>query len=458
MPVQEIPQHLQELRASFRAGHTRPMAWRRKQLKRLKALLRENEQALADALHKDLRKSFFEAWITEINFTVNEIDHSLTHMEEWARPRAVDTPIAYQPASSEVRKEPLGVTLIIGPWNYPVQLILAPLAAALSAGNCAVLKPSEMAPATAEVLGRLIPQYMDPQAVRVVQGAVPETTALLEQKWDHIFFTGSTAVGRIVMKAAAEHLTPVTLELGGKSPCIVAADAPMNVAARRILWGKLTNAGQTCVAPDYVLVERGAQDKLMAAIKSTLQSFYEGNPKASKDYARIINTRHFDRLTGLLEGQHVALGGDSDRDDLYIEPTVVTDVDLDSPVMQQEIFGPILPIIPWDTIQEAIDFVNDREKPLALYVFTKKRATSEAVLQNTSSGGAGVNISVMHLGVPDLPFGGVGPSGTGAYHGQAGFDCFSHTKSVMTKSALIDPPVLYPPYSDFKKKVTRTLL
>ena len=458
MPVQPIPKHLADLRATFRAGRTRPMAWRKQQLKRLRALLKENEQALADALHGDLRKSYFEAWSSEINFTVNEIDHSLAHLDEWARPQSVDTPIAYQPASSEIRKEPLGVTLIIAPWNYPVQLMLAPLAAAISAGNCAVLKPSEVAQHTATLLTKLIPQYLDGDAFRVVEGGVPETTALLEERWDHIFFTGSTAVGRIVMQAAAKHLCPVTLELGGKSPCIVAADAPMKVAARRILWGKVWNAGQTCVAPDYVLVERGGEAKLLAAMKRTLQEFYPGDPKASPDYARIINERHFDRLLGLLEGQDVALGGGSDRGERYIEPTVVTGVDVDSPLMQEEIFGPILPIVPYDTLQQAIDFVNDREKPLALYVFTRKRATAEAVLANTSSGGAAINVSVLHLGVPDLPFGGVGPSGMGAYHGQAGFDCFSHTKSVFSKSALVDPPVLYPPYSDFKKKVTRVLL
>ena len=458
MPVQPIPKHLADLRATFRAGRTRPMAWRKQQLKRLRALLKENEQALADALHGDLRKSYFEAWSSEINFTVNEIDHSLAHLDEWARPQSVDTPIAYQPASSEIRKEPLGVTLIIAPWNYPVQLMLAPLAAAISAGNCAVLKPSEVAQHTATLLTKLIPQYLDGDAFRVVEGGVPETTALLEERWDHIFFTGSTTVGRIVMLAAAKHLTPVTLELGGKSPCIVAADAPMKVAARRILWGKVWNAGQTCVAPDYILVERGAEAKLLAAMKKTLAEFYPGETKASPDYARIISDRHFDRLVGLLEDQTVALGGDTDREQRYIEPTVVTGVDLQSPLMQEEIFGPILPIVPYDSLQEAIDFVNDREKPLALYVFTKKKKTAEAILQNTSSGGAAVNVSVLHLGVPDLPFGGVGPSGMGAYHGQAGFDCFSHTKSVFTKSALIDPPVLYPPYSELKKRVTRTLL
>jgi aldehyde dehydrogenase (NAD+) len=458
MSVQEIPQHLSELRATFRSGKTRPLAWRKTQLKRLRSLLKENEQALADALHADLKKSYFEAWSSEINLTVNEINHSLAHLEEWARPVGVDTPLAFQPASSEIRKEPLGVSLIIGPWNYPVQLILAPLGAALSAGNCVLMKPSEIASHTSALLTKLVPQYLDRDAVRIIEGGVPETTTLLEQKWDHIFFTGSTAVGRIVMQAAAVHLTPITLELGGKSPCIVAADAPMKVAARRILWGKVWNAGQTCVAPDYVLVERGAETKLLAAMKSTLQDFYSGDAKGSPDYAGIINERHFDRLEGLLDGVNVALGGTTDRDALFIEPTVLTDVDLDSPVMQQEIFGPILPMVPYDTLQDAIDFVNDRDKPLALYVFTKRKKTAEAVLQNTSSGGAAINSSVMHLGVPDLPFGGVGPSGMGAYHGQAGFDCFSHTKSVFSKSALVDPPVLYPPYSEFKKKVTRTLL
>lgn len=458
MPVQEIPKHLSDLRGTFRAGKTRPMPWRRQQLKRLRALLQENEQVLSDALHRDLGKSGFESFVCEINFTINEINHSLAHLDAWAAPETVDTPVAFQPASSEIRKEPLGVSLIIGPWNYPVQLVLAPLAAALSAGCCAVLKPSEIATHTAEVIGKLIPQYLDADAVRVVQGGVPETTALLEQRWDHVFFTGSTAVGRIVMQAAAKHLTPVTLELGGKSPCIVAADAPMKVAARRILWGKTLNAGQTCVAPDYILVERGAEQKLVAAMRAVLQDFFGGDAKASADFAHMINERHFDRVAALIDGQTVAIGGGLDRDALYIEPTVLTGVDPDSPVMQEEIFGPVLPVIAYDTLQDAIDFVNDREKPLALYVFTKRKATSQAILDNTSSGGAAVNSAVLHLGVPDLPFGGVGPSGTGAYHGQAGFDCFSHTKSVFTKSTLVDPPVLYPPFGGLKQKVTRTVL
>ncbi len=458
MPVQEIPKHLQDLRATVRSGRTRPMAWRKKQLKRLRALVKENAGVLAAALREDLGKSDFEAWSAETNFTLNEIDHSLSHMDEWARPEPVDTPIAFQPASCEIRKEPLGVVLIIGPWNYPVQLILSPLAAALSAGNCAVLKPSEVATATEAALVDLVPKYMDPDAVRVVTGGVPETTALLEQRWDHIFFTGSTAVGRIVMQAAAKNLVPVTLELGGKSPCIVAADAAMNVAARRILLGKVMNVGQTCVAPDYVLVERRGKDKLLAAMKKTLGEFYSGDSKGSADYGSIINERHFDRLVALLDGQTVDAGGGSDRDALHIEPTLVTDPDPGSPLMQEEIFGPILPILTYETLQEALDFVNDREKPLALYVYTKKRATAEAVLHNTSSGGACVNTSILHLAVPDLPFGGVGASGMGRYHGQAGFDCFSHTRSVMSKTTLVDPPVFFPPYTPWKKKVTETLL
>lgn len=458
MPVQEIPAQFADLKRNFRAGVTRPMSWRRAQLKQLKALIRENQQVLSEALNSDLKKSSFEGWVAELGFTINEIDHTLAHLDEWARPETVSTPLAFQPAHSEIRSEPLGVVLIIGPWNYPVQLVLAPLIGALAAGNCAILKPSEIAGACSTAIAQLVPKYMDPQAVRVVEGAVAETQALLELPFDHIFFTGSTAVGRIVMQAAAKHLTPVTLELGGKSPAIVHDDANLKVTARRLVWGKLYNCGQTCVAPDYVLVHESKKDALIAQIRTTLGKFFGADTKASIDYSRIVNERHFDRLVGLLEGQDVALGGGSDRDSLFIEPTVLVDVDPDSPVMQDEIFGPILPVLTYRTLDEAIDFINDRPKPLALYVFTGGRKAREEVLNRTSSGGAAVNQTVLHLAVPDLPFGGVGPSGMGAYHGRSSFETFSHRKAVMNKPTIVDPDLLYPPYTDFKKGVTKRVL
>ncbi len=458
MPPQEIPALFAELKRNFRAGVTRPLSWRRTQLGRLKALIKENKQVLEQALKADLGKSPFESWVAELGFTINEIDHTLAHLDEWVRPETVSTPLAFQPAHSEIRSEPLGVVLIIGPWNYPVQLVLAPLIGALAAGNCAILKPSEVAGACSTAVAQLVPKYMDPQAVRVVEGAVPETSALLELPFDHIFFTGSTAVGRIVMQAAAKHLTPVTLELGGKSPAIVHSDANLKVTARRLVWGKLYNCGQTCVAPDYVLVHESKKDALVALIRKTVGSFFGADIRNSVDYSRIINERHFDRLVGLLEGQNAAIGGGSDRDSLFIEPTVLVDVDPASEVMQEEIFGPILPILTYRTLDEAIDFVNDRDKPLALYVFTNNRKTREAVLGRTSSGGAAVNQTVLHLAVPDLPFGGVGPSGMGAYHGRTSFEAFSHRKAIMSKPTVVDPDLLYPPYTEFKKGITKRVL
>ena len=332
------------------------------------------------------------------------------------------------------------------------------MAAAIAAGNAVVAKPSEMAPATSAALVELCGRYLDERVVRVVGGGVDESTALLEQRFDHILFTGGTRVGKIVMRAAAEHLTPVTLELGGKSPAIVAADANIDVAARRLVWGKFTNAGQTCIAPDYLLVERSVRDELVAAIGSVITEFYGTDPRRSDDYGRIIDAGHHDRLSELLRDDRngqVRIGGDVDAADRYIAPTVLIDPDASAPVMQEEIFGPILPVITVDTIDDAIGFVNDRPKPLALYVFSSNGDTVDEVLGRTSSGGAGVNNTLLHLGPPELPFGGIGPSGMGAYHGQVGFDTFSHLRSVYDRSVLVDPPVMYPPFTAFKRRLIK---
>jgi len=457
MAVQEIPKIHADLRATFRTGKTKPLAWRRAQLKALRKLHTENEQALCQALHADLGKSSFEGWSAEILVTRNEIDHALQHLSEWARPEQVPTPIAVQPASSEIRRDPLGTVLIIAPWNYPLQLCLAPLVPALAAGNCAVLKPSELAPATSRIIAELVPKYLDPEAVRVVEGGVETSSELLEHQWDHILFTGGGTVGRIVMTAAAKHLTPVTLELGGKSPCIVDKKAKIEQAARRILWGKVYNAGQTCIAPDYILVHSSRKDELMAAFAKTMVRFLGGDAQKSPDYGRIVNERHFDRLLGMLEGQTVLQGGKHDRDDKFIEPTIIDDPALDSRIMTEEIFGPLLPVITYETLDEAIEFVNDRDKPLALYLFSTDAKVRERVLNETSSGGVCVNQTILHYLVNDGPFGGVGPSGMGAYHGKWGFDTFSHRKTVMTRTTLVDPDLLYPPYSDGKQKWTRRL-
>jgi aldehyde dehydrogenase (NAD+) len=363
-----------------------------------------------------------------------------------------------QPAKSRIYKDPLGVVLVIAPWNYPFQLAMAPVVGAIAAGNAVVLKPSEVAPATSRLMAELLPRYTDSQAVKVVEGAVAETTRLLEERFDHIFYTGNGTVGRVVMAAAAKHLTPVTLELGGKSPTIIDDDVDLELAIRRIVWGKFYNAGQTCVAPDYILCHERVRPRALELLKRTIEEFYGTDPKKSADYGRIVNERHHARLMTLMDSGRVVVGGDADASDRYIAPTVLADVSPDSPVMADEIFGPILPVLSVQDVDEAIRFVNARPKPLALYVFTKREQTRDAVLERTSSGGASVNHVWLHLANHDLPFGGVGPSGMGAYHGKATFDTFVHKKSVLEKTTAMDPPVLYPPYTAQKRKILKRLL
>jgi aldehyde dehydrogenase (NAD+) len=443
------------LRAAFNRGHTRPLAWRRTQLEALLSMLTENESAFVAALREDLGRPAMEAFGADIGATRVEVKYTLKHFESWAKPRKASMPITVQPAKGRIIPEPLGVTLVIAPWNYPIQLLLAPMAAALAAGNCVVAKPSELAPACSAVLARLLPKYLDDEAVVVVEGAVAETTALLEERFDHILFTGSTNVGRIVMTAAAKHLTPVTLELGGKSPTIVAADADLEVAARRIMWGKFLNAGQTCIAPDYVLVEASVRDELVDKMVSTLRDFYGDDPKRTGDFGRIVNQSHWHRLKGLLDtsGGTLVTGGVLDPDDRYIAPTVLVDPDPEAPIMHEEIFGPLLPVLAVESVDDAVRFINDRPKPLALYVFAGSSDTSDDVIERTSSGGACVNHCVLHILPSDLPFGGVGPSGMGAYHGRRGFDTFSHLKSVLYKPQKPDVKLLYPPYTAWKDKL-----
>lgn len=452
----DVPDVVKRLRAAFDAGRTRPVEWRRRQLERLAAMLHEREDELVAALHADLGKPAIEAYVTDIAFTRAEIDYTLKHLDAWLRPARVSLPVKQQPGRASVRREPLGVALIIGPWNYPVQLVLAPLVGALAAGNCAVLKPSEVSAHTAHALARIVPEYLDQDCVVVIEGGVPETQTLLAERFDHIFYTGNGTVGRVVMEAAARHLTPVTLELGGKSPVIIDRRANLSVAARRIAWGKFLNAGQTCVAPDYVLVDHEIEQPLLDELRAAVHEFYGPDPRHSPDYGRIVTDRHFARLTGLLEGGGtVELGGDADERDRYLAPTLLTHVDPTAPIMGEEIFGPLLPVLPVRDVDEAIAFVNERDKPLALYVFTEESAVAERVLAETSSGGACVNATMLHLAVPGLPFGGVGPSGTGAYHGRATFETFSHAKSVLAKPTRLDPKVAYPPYSRWKQRLLR---
>jgi aldehyde dehydrogenase (NAD+) len=453
--LSEIPNLVASLRRTFENGRTRPIEWRREQLQHLKALLEEREADLLDALAADLGKPRLEGWATDIGIVINEIEHALRHLAGWMKPERVWTPIAQRPARAAIHREPKGVVLVIAPWNYPVHLLLLPMVGALAAGNCVVGKPSEVTAHTSAALARLVPEHLDRESIAIVEGGVPETQALLAERFDHIFYTGNGRVGRVVMEATAKHLTPVTLELGGKSPAIVDRDANLDVAARRIAFGKFLNAGQTCIAPDYVLVTREQEQPLIERIGQVIREFYGPDPAHSPDYARIVNDAHFQRLEKLLGSGAPAVGGDSRASERYIAPTVLRDVGADSPVMSDEIFGPILPVLPVADIDEAIRFVNDRDRPLALYLFSESHAVQQRILAETTSGGACVNTTVMHVAVPELPFGGVGPSGMGAYHGKASFDVFSHRKSVLTRPARPDPKIAYPPYTRLKERIIR---
>jgi aldehyde dehydrogenase (NAD+) len=445
-----------KLRATFRTGRTRAFAWRMEQLRAVEKLLVENTPALEKALAADLGKPALEAIAADIGFPKSEAAFAIKNLSRWMKPQKVSQPAAQRPGRSWVQHDPLGVVLIIAPWNYPVQLCFNPLVAAIAAGNCAVIKPSEMNPQTSRLIAELVPKYLDNDAFVVVEGAVDETTVLLEQQFDHIVYTGNGHVARIVMAAAAKHLTPVTLELGGKSPCIVMADANLDVAAHRIAWGKWSNAGQTCTAPDYVLVQKSVEGALIEKLRAVVKEFYGDKPYQSKDYPRIVNERHVDRLAGLIEDRgQVAVGGDYDRAQRYFAPTVLRDVKPDARVMQDEIFGPILPVMSIPNLDAAIDYINDHDKPLALYVFTADKKASERVLAETSSGGACINATLWHCANPNLPFGGVGPSGMGAYHGKWGFDVLSHRKAVCEKPTMMDPKITYPPYTKIKEWLVR---
>jgi aldehyde dehydrogenase (NAD+) len=456
--VEHIPDIVDRLRTGFADGVLRSVDSRRVQLQQLRRLLVEQEDVLVDALVADVGKPRIEAYTTEIAFTINEIDDALGHLADWTKSYRVKVPFTFKPGTARIVPQPLGTVCIIAPWNYPVQLLLAPLVPALAAGNCAILKPSEVTPTVSAVIGDLVPRYLDRRAVAVVTGAVDETTALLDERFDHIFYTGNGVVGRVVMAAAARHLTSVTLELGGKSPAIVAADANIAVAARRIVWGKFLNAGQTCVAPDHVLIEHDVEEPFLREVASAITEFYGADPSASADYARIVNERHHDRLMGLLDGggyERTVVGGTGNRSTKYIAPTVLASVKPDAAVMAEEIFGPILPVLTVTDIDEAIRVVNDHDKPLALYAFSSNERTLERIVEHTSSGGVTLNHVLLHIVVPGLPFGGVGPSGMGAYHGKAGFEIFSHSKPVLDKPTRPDPALMYPPYSSLKQKVIR---
>ncbi|HIK30308.1 MAG TPA: aldehyde dehydrogenase [Oscillatoriales cyanobacterium M59_W2019_021] len=435
---------LQKQRQFFATGQTKDLGFRIEQLQRLKQAILDRQEAIVAAVNADLNRPEFEAYF-EIA-SISEINYALKHIKSWVKPKKVPTPIDQFPASAKIYPEPLGVVLIIGPWNYPFQLMISPLVGAIAAGNCAILKPSELAANTARVVTELVENTFDPAYIKSVEGGVETSQQLLAEKFDRIFFTGGTKIGKIVMEAAAKNLTPVTLELGGKSPCIVDTTVDIDRAAKRITWGKFINAGQTCIAPDYLLVDRRIKSDLLNNIKKYVGEFYGDDPSQSPDYARLISQRHFDRVAEFIGDGKVIVGGQTKPEERYIAPTVLDEVSWDAPVMEDEIFGPILPVLEYTDLNEAIDRINERPKPLALYLFSQDKQTQQQVLDRTSSGGVCLNDTVMHVGVTELPFGGVGDSGIGSYHGKASFDTFSHYKSVLKKGMWLDLDWRYAPY------------
>ncbi|WP_235864085.1 aldehyde dehydrogenase [Sutcliffiella halmapala] len=442
----------------FETGETKDVAFRIKQLELLKKAIIENEKELNEALAADLGKSAFEAYASEIGYVLDSISFFIKNVKSWAKIRKVKTPLVHVGSKSFVYPEPYGTVLIVGPFNYPFQLVIEPLIGALAAGNCVVLKPSEFTPNVSRVIVKIISENFKERYISVVEGGKEETSALIHAPFDYIFFTGSVEVGKIVMKAAAENLVPVTLELGGKSPCIVDKDANLEVAAKRIVWGKFMNVGQTCVAPDYILVHSEVKEKFIQNLTTTLFEFYGAEPQKSKDYGRVVNKRQLDRLVSLLDEEKVVVGGDFDREGLYMAPTLMKEVRWEDKVMQEEIFGPILPILEYNELHEAIARINSNPKPLALYLFTENSDVEGKVIQNVSYGGGCINDTVTHLTNPYLPFGGVGSSGIGSYHGKDSFETFSHKKSVLKKSTKFNLSFIYPPYSDKSVNLLRKIM
>lgn len=444
---------LEPLKQTFNSGLTRPLSWRKKQLNQLAQFLIAHEKNLLNALYSDLGKCSSESQLTEIQFLKTDIKHTLKALPKWTKPTKVGNPMLAWPAKSTLVPEPLGVVLVLGAWNYPLQLTLAPVIAAIAAGNCAVIKPSEHAPATAEIFEKHLVNYLDSAAFKIVTGDVNVAQQLTEQPFDHIFYTGGSNAAKAIMAAAAQNLTPVTLELGGKSPAVVLSDADITVAARRIVWGKYLNAGQTCIAPDYLLVEESIKERFINALRNQISQLYGEEPQQSSDYGRIIHEQHWRRLAQMLDNENVVIGGDLDKHDRYIAPTVIDNVTTDSPLMQEEIFGPLLPVVSVKSVTEAIDIISSKPKPLALYVFSKDQRLQKHFTQRVSAGNVCYNDTLMFMLNDKLPFGGVGQSGMGRYHGKWGFDTFSHLKPVMIRSFRFDVALRYPPYSKLKDKV-----
>jgi len=448
--MKDIDHILGKQKEFFNSGNTRRISFRKEQLKKLLATLKEHESLLYQAAWKDFRKSEFEVYSTELLVLYSEIKKVIKKLRRWAKPKSVSTNLPNLPGSSFVQPEPYGTTLIIGAWNFPYLLSIGPIIGAMAAGNTIILKPAEITSSCSAALARILNADFDPAYLKVVEGGVVETQSLLKEKFDYIFFTGSTPVGKIIYKAAAENLTPVTLELGGKSPCIVDHDSPLRVTAKRIVWGKFINAGQTCIAPDYLLVNRKIKDELLAYIKEYIISMYGSNPQLSPDYLRIATRANFERLKNLIDPGKVYCGGETVESELYIAPTVLDRIDWDDKVMEGEIFGPILPVMVFDDFFEIIEDLKQKPKPLALYYFGHNKGRQKMIFNELSFGGCTINDTIMHISNDNLPFGGVGNSGIGKYHGKSGFDAFSHYKSVLKRATWIDLPLKYPPYTTGK--------
>ena len=446
--MNSIEQSFHNSKQYFNTHETKSLKFRKKQLKQLSKSIKNYESELLEAFQKDLGKNKVEAYATEIGFTLKNIKSARKELKNWAKTKQVNTPLFMFPTKSYIMKEPYGTVLIIGPFNYPFQLLIEPLIGAIAAGNTVILKPSEFTPNVSGVIQQIIADAFDPEYINIIQGNADTTQTLLQFPFDYIFFTGSEQVGRVVYNAASKNLTPVTLELGGKSPTIIDESANIKVASERICFGKFTNAGQTCVAPDYLLVNRKVKDELISALKKTITEFYGTNIQDSPDYGRIVNKKHYHRLNELLNIHHpeITFGGQTDIDENFIAPTIIEGTTFDSKIMENEIFGPILPIITYDDFDEAIDLIRTKPKPLSLYLFSEDENSSARILNELSFGGGAINDTLMHLANPNLPFGGVGASGIGKYHGKYSFDTFSHDKSYIFKSTRLESSLLFPPY------------
>ncbi|MBG9977590.1 aldehyde dehydrogenase [Ruoffia tabacinasalis] len=442
----------------LRSGITLDVKFRIRQLKRLKEAIKAHDVLIYDALKKDLNKPVFESYVTELGSVYGEIDYMIKHVKDWAKPKRVPTSLAHFYSKSHIYQEPYGRVLIIAPWNFPIQLSFVPLVGAIAAGNCVVLKPSELAPHTARVIQQIIESVFAREYIAVEQGDGKVSQQLLKEGVDYCFFTGSNQVGKAIMETASQTLTPVTLELGGKSPVIVAKDTNIKHAAQRIVWGKFTNAGQTCIAPDYLLVDEVIRDDLISALIEVIEEYYTKNPLENSDYSKIINRKHFKRVKKLMKDQSVIYGGGSNKETLTIEPTLVLEPELDTELMQEEIFGPILPILTYREVSQAVEFIRSKDKPLALYLFTQDKALKEYIIKNLSFGGAAINDTLIHQSNYNLPFGGVGASGMGQYHGRYSLETFSHPKSVIEKTDLFDIKLRYPPYKDWALKLIQKIM